>query len=86
LVFQFVILGIRCTKLCRNSQQTTVTEFNKQLAIWIKWGKLNHGSTCTTLMVQLTPGKNFNLEVNLCQNINVQLCKHKVINSGGTMP
>jgi len=26
---------------------------------WVKWGKLNHGSTCTTSMVQLTPKENF---------------------------
>jgi len=28
--------------------KATVTKSNKQLAAWIKWGKLNHGSTYNT--------------------------------------
>ena len=51
--------------------------------MWIKWDSLNHGSTWTTWMVQLTPMENFNLEVNLYQSPNVQLYQHKVINSDG---
>ena len=64
-----------------------MTKLNKQqLATWMMWGDLNHTSACTTLMVQLTPEENFNLEVNLYQSLNVQLFKHKVINSSGTTP
>jgi len=64
-----------------------VTKSNKQqLATWIKWGKLNHGSTCTTLMAQLNPKENFNLEVNLCQRTNIQLYQHKVMYSDGPKP
>ena len=47
-------------------------------------GKLNHGSTCTTWMVQLNPMENFNLEVILYQNLNVKLYQQKVMNSDGS--